>query len=184
MKKILIAFSTKHNATAEMAKAMAETLREMGEFEVDVKDAAIVLGLKPYDAVIVGSAIYTGHWQNEAIGFLRRYKDQLSRKPVWVFASGPLGEGSSLFPKNATAVPDDIREYIDQIQPRGVALFSGKLDPADLNFAERAISKLVRVEMGDFRDWDAIQSWALQIGEYLQASEIEETGELVKQHTR
>ncbi len=179
MKKILIAFSTKHNATAEMAGAMADTLRSMGGFEVDVKDAAIVLGLKPYDAVVVGSAIYAGRWQNEAVSFLRRYKDQLSRKPVWVFASGPVGEGEHLVPKDVMAVPDDIREYIDQIQPREIALFSGKLDFSDLSFLERTVSKLVRTPEGDFRDWDAIRAWARGIGESLAEPEMAEAQQIV-----
>ncbi|KXK22509.1 MAG: protoporphyrinogen oxidase [Chloroflexi bacterium OLB15] len=169
--KILVAFSSKHNSTAEIAGEIADTLRSFSGFEVDVKDAAVVLGLKPYDAVVVGSAIYAGHWQTEAVSFLRRYKDQLSRKLVWVFASGPLGTDDSLAPRNATAVPEDIRELVDLIHPRSTILFSGKLDPSQLGLLERTISKVVRAPDGDFRDWDAIRSWATSIGEVL--AEIE-----------
>lgn len=167
MKKILIGYSTKHNTTAEIASEIAETLRAMGEFEVDVKDVALVLGLKPYDGVIVGSAIYTGHWLSEGVSFLSRYKDHLKRKPLWLFACGPLGNGAEVTPKDSTAVPDDMRELVDLINPRDIALFSGKLDPSQLGFVERAMSTLVGAPRGDFRDWEAIHAWARNIGESL-----------------
>ena len=56
----------------------------------------------------------------------------------------------------------------------GHRLFAGRLERHQLGFAEKAMVAALRVPDGDFRDWDAIDSWSRQIGEEL-ASPREET---------
>ena len=59
--KMLIAVSSKHGSTREIAESIAETIRESG-IEVEVADAQDVESVAPYDAVVVGSAIFMGRW--------------------------------------------------------------------------------------------------------------------------
>ncbi len=42
-------------------------------------------------------------------------------------------------------------------------IFSGKIDRSKLSFGEKAIMIAVKAPEGDFRDWDAIDSWARRI---------------------
>jgi menaquinone-dependent protoporphyrinogen oxidase len=46
-------------------------------------------------------------------------------------------------------------------------MFFGALDRSKLGFGERMLVKAVKAPEGDFRDWDAIQSWADDIAREL-----------------
>ena len=63
--KMLIAVSSKHGSTAEIAASIGQTVRETG-IEVDVVDAGDVESVAPYNAVIVGSAVHMGRWMGPA----------------------------------------------------------------------------------------------------------------------
>ena len=66
MGSILVAYATKHGSTAEIAEAIGADLRERGH-AVDVTSAHDVHDVSTYDAVVVGSAVYLGHWQKDAL---------------------------------------------------------------------------------------------------------------------
>ena len=123
-----------------------------------------------YEAFVIGSAVYSGHWQKEASTFVQRNRAVLARRPVWLFSSGPLGteaadaKGQDL---KVAAKPKEIAEFEDAIGPKGHCVFFGALDPGKLSFSERAIRKLPAARSmlpeGDFRDWTEIDSWASSI---------------------
>jgi menaquinone-dependent protoporphyrinogen oxidase len=48
-------------------------------------------------------------------------------------------------------------------QARGHRTFVGKLDKSNLGLGERLVVKMVGVQEGDFRDWEAIRDWAREI---------------------
>ena len=83
--RLLIAYGTKHGATAEIAEAIGTTLRQAA-FEVDVVPAGRVTSVDPYAAAAVGSAVYMGHWRSDAVHVLQRR--ELRERPVWLFSSG------------------------------------------------------------------------------------------------
>ena len=88
--KLLIAVSSKHGSTREIAGSIGETVAEAG-IEVDVVDAQDVESVAPYDAVIVGSAVHWGRWMAPARDLVNGSADALRTRPVWLFSSGPLG---------------------------------------------------------------------------------------------
>lgn len=45
-----------------------------------------------YDAAILGSAVYAGHWLKPAKELVACLAGDLSDRPVWLFSSGPMGE--------------------------------------------------------------------------------------------
>jgi menaquinone-dependent protoporphyrinogen oxidase len=161
--KILVAYASKYGSTAEIAQAIGETLRGL-DFEVDVQQADQVSSLLPYGAVVLGSAVYAGMWRKDAVAFLEENQDALASKPVWLFSSGPTGEGDPVELLDGWTLPDAQREIADRISPQDIAVFHGHIDPDKLNFGERLIIKAVKGQAGDFRDWDAIRAWARQIG--------------------
>jgi len=59
--------------------------------------------------------------------------------------------------------PTALQPIADRLQPRDVAIFHGALDPGKLNPLEKWILKNVKAPTGDFRNWEAIHSWALAI---------------------
>lgn len=91
MSQILVAYGSKYGATAEIAEAIDRALEASG-LEADVQRARSVRSLDGYCAAVIGSAVYAAHWRGEALRFLGDHRDWLSRHPVWVFSSGPVGE--------------------------------------------------------------------------------------------
>jgi len=165
-KNVLIAHASKYGATEEIAEKIGEVLRQAG-LAVEVKAADKVKDLSPYQAVILGSAVYVGRWRKQAVKFLQANEKMLADKPVWIFSSGPSGEGDPVELLNGWRMPESIQPIHDRIQPRDVVVFHGNLDPDKLNFIERRMIKMVEAQIGDFRDWDAIQAWAKSIVEGL-----------------
>jgi len=164
--KVLVAYATKHGATAEIAEKIGQVLSEAG-LQADVLPVTHVRDLTPYRAVVLGSAVYIGRWRKEAAAFLKANEKALAERPVWIFSSGPTGEGDPMELTKGWRIPEALQPLVDRIQPRDIAVFSGALDPKKLNFFERWIIKNVKAPVGDFRDWNAITSWAMMIADTL-----------------
>jgi len=161
--KALVAVSSKHGGTEGIGRTIAETLRASG-IEVAVVVPEHVTTLDGYDAAIVGSALYLGRWMSPARELVRREADALRRRPVWLFASGPV-----------TGVDDPadrseglkLRELIDG---REFRLFAGVLDRQRLGLLERTVVRAIGSPWGDHRPWPEIEGWARSIAEALRTA--------------
>ena len=89
--RILVTAATKHGATGEIAQAIAQTLRAQG-LDPAVLDPDQVDTVDGYDAVVLGSAVYAGHWLKAARELVARCGNDLAARPLWLFSSGPLGD--------------------------------------------------------------------------------------------
>ena len=88
---VLVAYASKHGSTAGIAEAIADALTDH-EVKAEAKSVDTIEDLGPYEAVILGSAVYAGSWMKDAVTFAERHAGELARMPVWLFSSGPLGE--------------------------------------------------------------------------------------------
>jgi len=98
---------------------------------------------------------------------------------VWLFSSGPLGTkatDSQVQDLCSVTVPKEIPEFREAIHPRDHRVFFGALIREKLGFAHRLMLKL-RVNkdnavfpLGDFRNWNDVETWASGIAEELKAS--------------
>ena len=168
---ILVAYSSKHGATREIAERIAENLREAGQ-DADARPVREAGDLGDYEGFVLGSAAYMGHWLKDATRFVRSNQDLLAQRPVWLFSSGPLGteatdaKGVDL---HAAAEPTELSELQKTIHPREHHVFFGVLDPGRLSFTERSLRKLpaarATLPEGDFREWDEVQEWAYGIAQ-------------------
>jgi menaquinone-dependent protoporphyrinogen oxidase len=155
---VLVAYASKHGSTRGIAERISEKLRQEGtQAEARLLDAVENPG--SYDAFVIGSAVYYGSWLKEATEWVRRNQAVLAEHPVWLFSSGPLGTDI----KDAEQQPKEMPEFREAIGPCDHRIFFGALDPSRLSFAERMMVKAVRALEGDFRDWDAIETWAAGI---------------------
>jgi menaquinone-dependent protoporphyrinogen oxidase len=155
--KLLVAVSSKHGSTREIAASIAETVQQAG-IEVEVADATKVGSVASYDAVIVGSAVYMGRWMGPARDLVTGSADVLRTRPVWLFSSGPMGRD--------IVDPADAAEGMklqELVGARDHRVFAGKADRHEFGFAERAILRMVKNPYGDHRDWEAISAWATSI---------------------
>jgi menaquinone-dependent protoporphyrinogen oxidase len=165
---VLVAYASKHGSTAEIAEAIASTIRAEGH-EVELSEAGEVGGLEGIDAVVLGSAVYMKRWRREAKRFLRRYGDRLAERPFWVFSSGPVGEESEEQMDSDWVEPPRIIERIEALGARDHVAFGGRLPDEPGGFMERAMVKGTPDEFRDRRDWDRIREWARGIANGLSA---------------
>ena len=177
MPKVLVTYASEHGATAEIAQTIARVMRQ---FDLDVTSQrveAIKDKIEQFDVVLVGSAVYLGDWLENAKDFLAQHKDCLMNKQVWLFSSGPTGEGEALELVNGVSIPESMNELVEIINPREVKVFHGKIDLRRLPQNERHIIKTANVPRGDYRDWDAIRQWAMDISRSLTVNAITVQGE-------
>jgi menaquinone-dependent protoporphyrinogen oxidase len=181
--RILVAYASRHGATQGIAERVAQTL-ERGGLEVTLKPVDKADSVEEYDAFVIGSAAYAGHWLKEAAGFVRRHRSILADRPVWFFSSGPIGteavdaQGHDV--REASA-PLEFVEFGDVIHPRDQHVFFGAFDPdgEPIGLLERFGSVFMRMPAirkampaGDFRDWPEIEAWAEGIVRELRQAEI------------
>jgi len=162
---VLVTYGTRYGSTREVAERIAATLRE-GGLEVDVEPARTVSSLDRYRAVVLGAPFFVGFWHKDARKFLERHQEALRRRPVAVFALGPIEaalEEAQL--QEARAQIDGALEKFAWLKPAAVEMFVGKYDPAVLRGLDKLVAKpkaspLHGVGAHDDRDWAAIKRWA------------------------
>jgi len=158
--KVLVGYASKYGATDTIAHQIGGVLAELGlDVRVATLDGAKADG---YDAYVIGSAIYAGNWLKAARRFIEQNRDELMRKRVWFFSSGPIGR-----PPKPEGDPAGIEDYVFEIQPEQHVVFTGKLEKEHLNLLEKAMVSAFHAPEGDFRDWEAIRRWAIEVGDAL-----------------
>lgn len=88
---VLVASSSRHGATEELARMLAATMSEQG-LTVEVRRMEDVDTVFPYDALVLGSAVYMGRWTPEARAFVEQHENGIVTRPTWLFSSGPIGD--------------------------------------------------------------------------------------------
>ena len=181
--KILVAYATRHGATQGIAEQIARTLERPG-LDVALRSVDEAGTLEEFDAFVIGSAAYMGGWLGNATAFVRRHRNLLASRPVWLFSSGPIGD-ETVDPKGRdvieASVPKEFAEFDRAIHPRDRQVFLGAYDPdaAPAGLAEGLMARFMRLApavrdalpAGDFRDWPAIEAWAEGIARALQPVE-------------
>lgn len=152
--RVLIAYATRYGSTAEVAQAIAKTLRERG-VTPDVRDVHEAADLQGHDAVVFGAPFYFARMLGAGRRFLARQRRALAEMPVAVFVLGlqPEDKRQRRLERMLTRPP--------AIRPLSVGLFGAVVDGSKLRFCRKAppIRKLLP-EGVDTRDWKAIEEWA------------------------
>ena len=165
--KVLVTYATCHGSTAEIAQRIADRLRGFGD-TVDCRPMADMESVEAYQAAVVGSPIHDQAWLPEATEFLTRFGSALGRDRVWLFSVGMVG-----------ALPRRVQGWAMQeegqmaaklsplVKAQGHRLFSGVILKEHLTPGGRTKFRVMGGRYGDFRDWDAVDSWAVSVAESL-----------------
>lgn len=163
---VLVAYASKRGSTAEIAETVAATLRREG-LKVCLEPAGEVRSLDPYDAVVIGSAVYMKRWRGDARHFLKKHRKALRQLPFWVFSSGPVGDPAQDNPD--WMEPPKVVEKVEELGGRGHVVFGGRVPAEPQGFMEKAMVQGVPEQYRDRRDWDEIRTWAIQVAAELVA---------------
>ena len=176
--RVLVAYASRHGATAGIAERVAAGLRDAG-MVAEARPVAQVSEVEAYDAFVIGAAAYMFHWLKEATRFVKRHRAVLRERPVWLFSSGPLGtdavddEGRDVLETTRPRAFDELHDLVD---PRDERVFFGAWDPdaPPVGVGERLLRHMPAndaMPAGDFRDWPAIDAWAAEIARELDAAQ-------------
>ena len=144
----------------KLRKRSGPSLRTRG-LDVSVVPVQDVQAIEEYDAFVLGSAIHMGQWMKPAKEFVAREAAILGSHPVWLFSSGPVTDRSKPDDPADRRQGDQIAESLAAREHR---VFRGKLDKSGLSVAERALVRIAKAPSEDQRDWEAIRTWAADIG--------------------
>ncbi len=164
-KPILLAYATRYGSTEEVAEAISAELRNTG-LEVVHQPVQQVQSLDNFEAVVLGTAIYSTRWHPDVHQFLSQYQEALKLLPVAMFALGPLSPDNTAKLASRRQFDRELIRY-PWLQPVAVEIFAGKIDPAKLGFFERLVTPA-----SDHRDWEAIRSWANALAVQLQQARM------------
>lgn len=148
---------------------IADKLRE-SDLNVECLPVGEVKSLDPYEAVVLGSAVYVKRWRGDAKHFLDHHAAELSRRPFWVFSSGPVGEPGAVDP--AWLEPARIVDKVEQLGVREHVVFGGRLPTRPRGPVERGLVKRTPPPYRDRRDWAEIRIWATKIALQLGAARV------------
>lgn len=166
---VLVAYASKRGSTAEIAETIAATLRREG-LGVCLERAEDVESLDPYDAVVLGSAVYMKRWRGDARHFLKKHRKAIRQKPFWVFSSGPIGDPAKDNPE--WNEPPRIAEKVEELGGREHVVFGGRLPAEPQGFMEKAMVEGTPPEFRDRRDWTQIRAWSHGIAKQLSAVHV------------
>ncbi|MEU9075806.1 flavodoxin domain-containing protein [Kitasatospora sp. NPDC048538] len=155
--KILVAYGSKHGATAGIADEIGRALDRDG-FEAAVVPAADVRDVAGYDAVILGSSLYAGHWHRDALRCAHRNAEALVERPVWLFSSGPVDSSAE---QHDIPPVRGVAKEMGRLHAQGHVTFGGSITAGTPGRIARSLVR--HGKGGDFRNPEQIQSWAHQV---------------------
>jgi len=154
--RVLVAYASRHQATAEIAAAIADELVAAG-CVATVIEARAAGSLAGVDAAIVGSALYLGRWDESALDLVRRERAALARMPTWLFSSGPVGEGKATARPGRLPQPEAVGALVTEIGAHATT-FGGRVDADEEGFDLQIMASAGLA--GDWRDFVRIRAWA------------------------
>jgi menaquinone-dependent protoporphyrinogen oxidase len=171
MTRVLVTYASKHGSTGEIARAIADELKERG-VDADCVDVQVA-SLDAFDAVILGSAVYAGRWRREARHFLKKHRDAFASMPFWIFSSGPVGEKAEedTEQNGKWLEPHRVLDLAQSLGMRGHVVFGGRLPTDPEGFIENSMVRNTPEQYRDARDWDEIRRWADEVVNQLQPAQ-------------
>jgi menaquinone-dependent protoporphyrinogen oxidase len=161
--RVLVAYASKMGSNAEVAEAIVAVLIEAG-LEAESVPVRLVKDVEPYDAIVLGSALYAAHWRRDANRFVAKRREALRTKALWLWSSGPLDR--VLAAKDLPPAAN-VLEIMGDVPFRGHRTFGGKLDPNAPGIDAQILQTHLQ---GDFRDWGKIRAYAAEIAEALRGA--------------
>jgi menaquinone-dependent protoporphyrinogen oxidase len=160
--KVLVTYASRTGTTAGVADAIAKTLIDKG-LNVDILPMKDVRDLHQYKAVVAGSAIQAAKWLPEAMDFLQKNREELSKKQFALFSVC-----MTLAMPNAEKYRQGVSDWLEPVRrivrPLSEGLFAGSLDlgkiPSSGDRMKFRISVWLGVwKAGDHRNWEEIRKW-------------------------
>lgn len=169
---VLIGYTSATWSSVEIAQQLADRLMKAGVAAV-VRPIDSIESLRPYQAIVLGSALDDQDWLPGAAEFLRKFSEDLARLPLWLFSAGSVKELGSPFDSRIAALLGHpcapAGKAQDRVQFRGHRHFAGTFERSAWSLLSDLFLKICGGTPDDRRDWHAINEWASEIAREVQA---------------
>jgi menaquinone-dependent protoporphyrinogen oxidase len=160
MADVLVAYGSTGGGTEEIAGWIAAELRA-ARLEVRLAPAAEIGDVSPYDALILGSAVYATGWHTDCRRFAQRFAGHFADRPAWLFSSGPLDNSADTGPlppgRHAT-------EALQLLPAREHMTFGGRMTSEAHGWLGVLAQQAARQgHAGDFRNPQRVRAWAREV---------------------
>lgn len=159
---VLVAYASRHGATAEIAARIAARLVDSGT-TVELLRVDEVATVDAYDAVVLGTPVYDQSWPPEGNRFVAENRDALAARPLWLFSVGSFGDTKRLIGPLTHKEPKGIAEILAGTRAREYRVFRGVIQKHQWPFRSRVLFHAFGGRFGDHRDWPTIDAWADRI---------------------
>jgi menaquinone-dependent protoporphyrinogen oxidase len=166
--RVLVCYATGTGCTKGVAERIGEALARAGLL-ADVEPFAQTGDLRPYDAIVAGSGTRAGAWHPAAKKWMVRNAPALKSRPLALFTVGIAMADRPDKESDTLGVTDRLLDRTG-LEPVDIGAFAGWYDPGKFNFLERKIMGIAKAPVGDFRDWGAIETWAMRVAGTLTAA--------------
>lgn len=162
--KVKIAYATGFGSTKEVADYIASELKRQA-IDTDVDNVEDINSLDDVTFLIIGTAIRMERPLPQSVNFVKKFSSKINTIPTAVFSLGATMKKDNAEARSKTE--NFLKPVLSLINnPVRVGLFPGKIDYGKLpwiwkNIAARDSTGLM--EEGDFRDWDVIRQWTLDL---------------------
>ena len=158
--RTLVTYASRRGSTRDIADAIANTLTQAG-LTVDVRSVGEVTCLAPYRAAIIGSGVRRSGFLPEALAFIERNAPHLAGIPVAYFAvCGLLKRDTPRTRVAASHFTDRALKAAPAVSPVARASFAGRYEAPAMCPFMRLITRWKLFPSGDWRDWNAVRTWA------------------------
>ena len=184
--KSLIVYGTRYGATAGTSEEIAKVLREEGFTSrvVNAKEEKVD-DISEYSLIIVGSGMKIDKWTKEPEQFLKKFKNELTKKKVALFVSSGV-QAIYEYERNTEAMERAWRKYLEakaekySLNAIAMAIFGGIFPYDTMGWITRkTVGQLWKKyeEAGfekkdgiyDTRDWDSIRKWTKELARKVRA---------------
>lgn len=157
MDRVLVAYARASGSTGVVGLAIGEQLSRAG-FQVDVRPIFRAQEPSCYRAVILGSTLHEGRWEQSAVNYATQHRVALAEGPTWLYqladSSQPQMEGTSA----------DVAFGLGTDEPM---TFDLNLVSADGNLMRRLAQGRRRPD--ELREWRRVRVWGLLLANELPA---------------
>ena len=140
--KTIILYQTKTGSTKQYAQWLSERIKNSELLDIHNYRKESV---EKYDRVVIGSRTYMGKIQ--AQDFMEKHWEEIKDKDVHLFAVGIFPQNSPESKASFEQIPQYIRDGLT-----GYVKLPGKIQLKELNFFDKLIFRLMKIEEQDLVD--------------------------------
>jgi len=158
---VLVAYESAHASAAGIAQQIADRLLKSGLSAV-ARPVDQIESLRPFRAVVLGSAVHEQKWPCAAAAFLNEFEAELANVPVWLFSTCPAAETAGNSEPKVSALSH-------AIQIRNHRHFEGEFERGSWCSLADLFFKMCGGPSADQRAWRDVNDWTAGIARELQS---------------